>query len=265
MRKLFVLAVIAGAATSANAFEFQCRFVERVGNIDTPIPGNTLANLLPGVPHRIRVQFGVFDDATSAAPDGGFVGWNIGSISVSGAASNSQDRRTPGRVSPFNFAAGVNSNGNPPPPTLNGPDAVGFDFQMLTDIDATLGTQGPAWPCVDLDGDGVHDDPNPPAPLIRGRNAFVSVYEITTTPGALATDYSITFGGNLIAAQDWRFVGTPNPPDCENGVAGSVTYAPFPLPPQPISCTLNLMIIPAPGAAALLGLGGLIVARRRRA
>src|SRR5262245_4151212 len=122
MRHVVLLGVlaVAGAASCAHAFEFRCRFVERVGTTDTVVPNNTLETA-PGTPHRIRIQFGVFDDANGAAPAGGFVGWNVGTISVSRAADNSQDRRTPGRLTPFNFALGPNSNGNPPPQSLGGP------------------------------------------------------------------------------------------------------------------------------------------------
>lgn len=265
MRKLFVLAVVAGAATSANAFQFRARFVERVGNVDTVIAGNELDVALGGVGHRIRIQFGVFDDAGGAAPAGGFVGWNVGTISVSGDPANSQDRRTNGRISPFNFATGSGANGNPPPPTLAGPDAAGFDFQMLTDIDATLGTQSPIWQGCDANGDPV---PQPPA-VIRGLNTYVSVYEITTTPSLTFSDYTITYSGNLVAASTWNTVGTPQPPDCSdpsNPQPGSVTYAPFPLPPEAFSSVLTVHnAVPGPGSVALLGLGGLIAARRRRA
>lgn len=255
MKKLALvgLLAVAGVAASANAFEYRVRFVERVGNVDTVLAGNSI-DASNGAPRRIRVQFGVFDDGTSAAPAGGFVGWNVGTITVSGASNNSDESRTPGRLSPFNFASGPNSNGNP---STN-------PFDALTEIDATLGTQSPVWVC-----DSQGNAPPQPAATVRGRNTYVSVYEITIDPAAGAVNYNVVFGGNVLAASEWRTVGTPTPPDCgdpsdpADDVAGSVTYAPFPTPAVPFSSTLNV-VIPAPGTAALLGLGGLVALRRRR-
>jgi hypothetical protein len=265
VRCLFGLAVAVGAAASANALTFQCRWVERVGTTDTVIGGNgATLDVGNGAPRRIRLQFGVFDDAGGAAPGGGFVGMNVTGISISGPAANSADRRTNGRISPFNFAAQPTANGNPPPAGgVAAGDAVGTDFQGWTDIDCTLGTQAFAWPCNSA-GDPV---PMPQA-LVRGRNTFVSVWEMTTDPADGFAAYSITAAGNLIAATEWRTVGTPTPPDCgdpsdpADDVPGSVTYAPFPTDPTAFQCVLNL--VPAPGAAALLGLGGLLAIRRRR-
>jgi len=261
VRSLLALALVAGAASSASALTFECRFVEQTGSAAgafTVLPNNTI-DASNGNPRRIRLQFRVVDDAQGAAPAGGFVGQNVGTLTVSGATNNSDERRTPGRISPFNFAGGVNSNGNPPLPG-------GDPFTMLTDIDNTLGTQAFAWNC-----DARGNPPPQPQPVSRGRNTFVSVYEFTIDPNLPgASSYTVTAGGNLIAATSWNTVGTPTMPDCgdpsdpSDDVGGSVTYAPFPTNPVAYSCVLQVNV-PAPGAAALLGLGGLLVARRRRA
>src|ERR1700752_239903 len=111
MRRAWLRALAVGsAACAAHGFEFRCRFVERVGSTDTVITGNALVSE-PGAPHRIRIQFGVFDDEVGPAPAAGFIGWNVGTIVVSGDAANSQDRRTPGRFAPFNQLEG-GPNGN---------------------------------------------------------------------------------------------------------------------------------------------------------
>jgi MYXO-CTERM domain-containing protein len=266
VRSLLALALVAGAATSANALTFECRFVEQTGPAAgnfVVLPGNVI-DATNGAPRRIRMQFRVVDDGMGPAPAGGFVGQNVGTLTVSGAAGNSQERRTNGRISPFNFAGGANSNGNPPPAGgVNAGDAAGADWEMLTDIDNTLGTQAFAWGC-DASGNPL---PQPQA-VVRGRNTFVSIFEFTINPIDVGgSNYTITAGGNLIAATSWLPVGNPTAPDCsdpDNPVNGSVTYAPFPTAPTPYSCVLSVTV-PAPGAAALLGLGGLLVARRRRA
>jgi hypothetical protein len=255
---LFGLLAVAGAASSANAFEFRCRFVERVGNQDIVLTDNQIV-AAPGVTRNIRVQFGVFDNAAGAAPAGGYVGWNVGTLTVSGPASNSDERRNNGRIAPFNFGPGVNANGNPPLPG-------GDPFTALTEIDNTLGTQSPVWVC-----DAAGNAPPQPAATVRGLNTFVSTFAFSITPQSApgGANYTVTAGGNLIAASSWNTVGNPAAPDCgdpadpADDVAGAVTYAPVPLTPQAFSCVLTV-IVPGPGSAALLGLGGLLAARRRR-
>ncbi len=258
---LFV--VVGTAASTARAFEFRARFIERVGNENVILPGNTI-DASNGLARRIRIQFGVFDDAAGAAPAGGFVGWNVGSLAVSGALANSAETRTPGRLSPFTFAPQQNANGNPP---LASPG--GDPFTMLTEIDNTLGTQTTLWRA---------DQPLPDPAVVRGFNDFVSIFEFTIDPadtGGGAADYTITLGGNVIGASEWRMVGTPTapgdddgppcdfPPACEDP-PGSATWAPNPTPPQGISAVLNVVVVPSPPAAVVVGGMVLFGLRRRR-
>jgi hypothetical protein len=244
VKKLALVGIlaVAGVAASANAFEYRVRFVERVGTTDTVLDGNTIeyADQASTAARRIRVQFGVFDDAAGAAPAGGFLGWNVGTVTVNGGAGNSDESRTNGRITPWNFAP--NGNGNP----------AADPFEALTGIDNTLGTQSPPWP----------DGSPRPAATIRGLNTYVSTYEITINPtDGTAESYTIDFGGNVLAAIAWNII-QENPP--EEGNPGTIVYAPNPTQPSPFTATLNVRIIPAPGAAALLGLGGLVALRRRR-
>lgn len=246
-----------GAASSCQAWEFRCRFVERIGNMDVPLAGNTIETFA-GAPRNVRIQFGVFDDANGPAPLGGFVGWNVGTLQVSGPVDNSDERRTNGRIAPFNFSLGANANGNPPLPQ-------GDPFTMLTDIDSTLGTQSPVWVC--RQPPGPVPEPQPPA-VVRGLNTFVSVYAITIDPSVTASSYTVTAGGNLIAASEWRTVGNPIAPDCgdpddpSDDIEGAITYAPLPVPVQAFSCVLQV-IVPAP-MTGLLGVAGVLLANRRR-
>ena len=248
------VACLIGAASSCQAWEFRCRFVERIGNMDVPLAGNTI-DPFGGAPRNIRIQFGVFDDADGPAPLGGFVGWNVGTLTVSGPVDNSDERRTNGRIAPFNFSLGANANGNPPLPQ-------GDPFTMLTEIDSTLGTQSPVWVCQEA----PLPVPQPPA-VVRGLNTFVSVYAFTIDPSVNALNYTVTAGGNLIAASEWRTVGNPTPPDCgdpddpSDDIPGAVTYAPFPEPARAFSCALAM--VPAPMSGAL-GVAGVLLATRRR-
>lgn len=254
--RLLALCCVGAASTRAQAWEFRCRFIERVGNQNVELPGNTI-DASDGAARNIRVQFGAFDDADGPAPVGGFVGWNVGSIAVGGPAGSSDERRNAGRIAPFTFAAGPSASGSPPLPD-------GDPFTMLTEIDCTLGTQSPIWLCGP---DGI-PPPMPPA-IVRGLNTFVSVYAFSIDPRPGATTYDITLGGNLIAASEWRVVSAPPPPDCEppgpeDPPLGSITYAPLTTPPRAFSCTLTV-VVPSPTSAALSMLGGgLVLVRRRR-
>lgn len=243
---LMGMMVVAGLSGAASAYEFRTRFVERVGNTDIVLDSNFL-DISDGGPHRVRFQVGVFDDMNGVAPAGGLLGWNVGTITVSeGGRDYANETRTPGRVAPWNFAQGPNANGNPP--IAGGGDP----FNALTEIDATQGTQSPPWPSGE----------RPPA-VVRGFNTYVSLYEITIERVQRFGEYRIDFGGNLIAASEWIVVNE-NPPDPEKGTPGTVVYAPFPTDPTAFTNFLRVSDIPTPGAATLLGLGGLVALRRRR-
>jgi uncharacterized protein (TIGR03382 family) len=239
---LFGLLAVAGAAMSANAFEFRVRFAERVAGVDTALMNNTI-DATDGAAHQIAVQFGVFDDAGGAAPAGGYLGWNVGSLTVTGGAANSDETRTPGRLPGFDFAQGPNSNGNPPLPG-------GDPFESLTEIDNTQGTQTVLW---------FPGQPMPSA-LTQGLNGWVSTFVFTIDPAAGATSYDVNLAGNVLAATGWNVIQSTPP----GAGPGFVLFGPVAGPPTQISGTLHVDIIPAPGAAALLGLGGLVAIRRRR-
>lgn len=251
-------------AAPAHAWHYDCRFIERVGAQDVVLPGNII-NASNGNVRNIRVQFGAFDDADSLAPAGGFVGWNVGTLAVSGPASNSDERRNNGRLQPFTFAGQPTANGDPPLP-------AGDPFTMLTEIDATLGTQGPVWNCGDPDGDGVWGPLPMPQATIRGLNTFVSVFAFSIDPSPGAVSYNVTASGNLIAAREWRVIGNPTPPDCEgcpndplcNDMPASVTYAPYPEAPRGFTCQLTVFVPSPTGATMSILVGGVVLSRRRR-
>ncbi|MBC7771499.1 MAG: hypothetical protein H7210_03275 [Pyrinomonadaceae bacterium] len=222
-RGLYVMALVAFVlvCSRADAHEFRTRFVRWDGAAWLPISSGTFFGTR-GVPYRIRVEVGVFDDAAGAAPAGGLVGWNAGRISTTGGSTS----RSPGRLSPFVFASSPDSNGLP----------GGDPFTCLTQINATLGTQSPAWGCS-------AGTPLPrPTAVVRGVNTYVQLYEFTTTPGV--GSHTIAIGGNLIAATQWQALGTPVPPDCPSGTPGSIIYAPVPTAPIAFTETLRIVIQP---------------------
>jgi hypothetical protein len=206
---------------------------------------------VPGETIRLRIQFCVVDNAAGPAPAGGFIGWNLGALSLNNGQTGS---RTPGRLSPFDFA--------PDPPGNGVPSAD--PFTSLTDIDNTLGIQSPPWVC---NPDGTI--PPQPGPVIRGRNTFVSTFEFSTVISTVF-DFTANFSGNLIAATGWNTIEC-TPPDCgdpadpSDDIPGTCLYVPVTLPPQTFSDCVRLINIPAPSAALLCFPGWLAVRRRRRA
>ncbi len=250
-------------SASCHAWHFQARFVQRIGNSDVLI--NNGLSIPQNEPTRIRLQFGVFDDASSPAPAGGFLGWNVGFLSITGIQQPTRAgaHRTPGRLAPFTFSNQPNANGNPPLPGGN-------PFGSLTSIDNTIGIQSPAWTGCDEFG-----NPSPqPQPISRGINSFVSLYEVTLTPLDYYLVFNLNFQGNFIAATSWGTVGTPNPPDCgdpddpSDDLPGNVTYAPFALPGQQFSGSFTFVSngVPAPTSVitfSLLSLARLARSRRR--
>lgn len=261
MKRSISLLLVMGAASQASAFEFRCRFVERVAGIDVLLPDSPLG---PGSyidasdlsPRRIRLQFGVFDDAAGAAPAGGLVGWNAGMLCVDGCMGmpvpppGNSDDSIVGRIAPFTFAP----NGPQPGP-----------FECIDGIDSTVGAQSPPWTC---NPDGSVP-PQPPA-VVRGINSYVSLFEFIIDPNPGFDPYTVHATGNLIAATEWRTVGSPIPPDCgdpsdpSDDLPGMVTYAPFPTAPRAFECRLYVNCVPTPGSAAMVGLGAIALVRRRR-
>lgn len=248
-------------AAPAQAYEIRCRFVERVGVSDVVLQGNTIAVGSRG-PRNIRVQFGVFDDAAGPAPAGGLIGWTSGSLAVSGSRENSEERRSPGRLAPFNYIPADGSpvpNGNPPLPG-------GDPFELLTDIDARIRVQAPTWNC-----DAEGHVPAAPEPRVLGMNQYISVFafQIDPTDASSYTNYTVTAAGLLVAAQSWDVVGLPTPPDCgqasdpSDDTPGSIVYEPVALEPQSFVATLSV-VVPAPSSMAVSTVALLVVARRRR-
>lgn len=248
------LTTTCGIAYGVQASHFETRFVERVGSTDVLLPGNVI-DATDGNPRNIRIQMGVFDDAAGAAPVGGFLGWATnGRIGVGGAIDNSDERRNPGRLAPFNWSTRSDANGVPELPG-------GDPFTDLNSIDATAGIQGIPWFC------GPDGQPLPmPTPVIRGINNFVSVFAFSIDPAPFGYSYSITAQGGLFAVTRWDvFQPSTTVPDCsdpDNPVTGFVSYLPIPTPSLLFTSTLRVTV-PSP-TGGVLACGALLLSIRRR-
>ncbi len=114
--------------------------------------------------------------------------------------------------------------------------------------------------------------PTGPTPGALGNDSFVSVFRFRITVGAVAGDNIVTtFSGSAGPVLGWSPFNV-TPPDEELGEPGAVTFLGLtrgtsdggPLAAYSAS-SFTLPRVPAPGSVALLGLGGLLAARRRRA
>jgi hypothetical protein len=239
-------AATAFSSLQASAYEIRARFSGRTGTKDPIADG--MVYLPPGSLLRIRAQFGIFDNGAEPVPDGGILGWTEGTIEQYGGIAT----RTPGRVAPFRASQDPNANGNPPLPD-------GDPFTRLTDINATLPDQVHTW---GFDGSG---DPLPmPLPTVRGRGSFVSIFEFTLLiPEDSTENFTVSIGGNALAATSWAVIGTPTPPDPQTMTPGMVTYEPVATDPVPISAQL-LVIVPGPGAATAILVPFIAALKRRR-
>lgn len=258
-RYLVVTALTAASVTStAQAFVVDCRWTYNLSTSGafTPMPLGGLQNHDPSANPfvRLRLEFQV----SGAGADGGFIGWNVGTLLAEGDCCESLARTEFPRRAPFNFLPNGNGASNPPmEPVPCGATIMG--------IDATQGFQTPIWECAP---DGT---PLPmPLPAIRGLSSFVSVYEVTLNLRAGVGTATVTAGGNALAASQWFTIGEPTPPDCGDpldpldDVPGSVVYAPTTPPPMAFTCIAQINCIPTPGGAAMLAVGGGLVMRRRR-
>lgn len=239
------------ACRHAHGYEFRARWVERVGNTDVALFDNILDASFGGA-HRARLQIGIFDDAAGEAPVGGVFGWTGGLVVQTPTPAHSAETRTPGRLTPFISSTDAGANGNPPLPG-------GDPFEALTDIDATIGMQSLVW--------GFNDDGSPapqPLPTIRGRNRFISVYEITVEPLIRnITGYYVRPSGVALGASSWVPVEAV-PPDPDSGIPGSITYAPALIDPTSFDAPLFVYVIPTPGFAVAICTMLLITGDRRR-
>lgn len=219
--------VLCAACSPLAADQVRVRFVERVGNVDVVLPGNQIG--FDVFPRRIRVQVAVFDDAQGEAPAGGVVGWN-GSLRLTRWIGS----RTPGRLPLFRSVKGA--NGEP----------AADPFLQIDGIEATIGSHVLVWAC-----EGSMPIPLP-VPVIRGRNQYVSVYEVTLRPVTWCAfgQAFMDLTGEVLTASSWELAGEPRPPVCTDPpVPGEAVYEPEGVIARPVSGTLTLTV-GAPGFPA---------------
>lgn len=257
----------AGLAASANAavsWTTQTQF--RQGTAGAVIPGNVF-NLTANGTYTFTVMVGIFNFSSSNPSDAnyGLYDWTANATATGLANAGETLGVTPAssRVAPFNFGPATSFGG-----TLGGGGTT------ITSIDCARDVSGGATaPWLWDSGAGAPGPqptlPNNPSP---GSNAFTNVWRFTVNVTDFTTgpDIVVSFAGSAGPITQWVTFGATQPEDeatpgfvsflgLTRGQADGGPLAPY----QPFSLTLRR--VPAPGAMALLGLGGLIAARRRRA
>lgn len=255
MKKVLAVLAVAGLASSAMAqsFSFDARVALRQDhtNNSTPtvLPGGVIE--LEAGTHNLQVLFGAFN--AQGFTNGGLFNF-LGTVSVAdgGAAiQRGTDGFGPGRRAPYNFGPADGATGQQ--------SSLSFDAarDLLTPV--TPGTITVPWNFGDPQptGEGLaYSGAGAPDTYHPGYRFSIVITDNT------AREFELTIGGPMQAIRGWFGTSVIEPEDEET--PGSVTFTPVLFVDGEASATFTIRVIPAPGAAALLGLGGLVAARRRR-
>jgi len=250
----------------------QAQFRQRIGITDGPaLLGNQMTLTAAGT-YTFTIQAGIFNLQGAGpgqsnfglfdfAADGSATGLNAGET-LGVVSSNS-------RVSPFNFGPATSFGGT-----------LGSGGASINGVNASRDVSGGA--SAPWHWDQVAGAPGPqptlPSNASAGSEAFVSVFRFQVVVNSIlsGSDIVINFNGSAGPVLAWTTFGT-NPPDGSDnngdGIPddGTVSFLGLTRDQSqggPVSAyspfSLTLHRVPAPGAMALLGLGGLIAVRRRR-
>jgi hypothetical protein len=257
---VFGILAVVGAAASATAqtYDVRSRFAQPQGANPSPI---TTLNVSATGTFLFTMQGGIFNaqnfpnqNRPHNPPTSGIEGSGqstgliqmLGAINgvLSAGSTAAYSYTIQGRVAPFNFASG---NGTAGPTGITG-------------IDAPRGSVDIVWPA---------DAPTSPLPTPFGVESYANVHRFSIVVSSLGNGGTLTlnFAGTGRAGNGWGIL-TRTDPDPVGGEDGLTTFVPNPATPTglPVASTsLVITFVPAPGSLALLGMGGLVAARRRRA
>lgn len=263
MKKIALSAlVLAAAAGSASAvvdpnFRLEVQLVPRIGDAATgltdfvPDQANPVPCINVGDKLNIEIRYRILDQNT--ADNQSSRGLNAAVMNVS---SNSAGMLSAANLT-FVQATGADADSTPFVPHIN-PDLtgdsgdVGLHNAFRTGLGGGPGANGNFAVPGQISTILPLNTSTPNQGSTSTGSRFWSVYSFTFMPTD-AGDFSFTL--DVTQWSFWRRTGTTgtetNPLDGATGSSGT--------------STIRVKVLPAPGAAALLGLGGLIAARRRRA
>jgi hypothetical protein len=251
---LFGLVGAAGLAASASAqvnWETQMGFATTTGG--ATLPGNTF-DLTGNGTFTFIVRVGIFNVTGLNTNQANF---GLNNWTATATATGLQAGETLGvtpsnsRIAPFNFGPATSFGG-----TLVGTSTINT---INCARDVAGGATAP-W---------LFGQPQPTLPLNPnpGSSSLTNVWRFTVTIANFAAgpDIVINFAGQAGPILQWATFGTTPPEDeVTPGFVSFLGLTPNPVLRDYTPVQLTLRRVPAPGAAVLLGLSGLIAARRRR-
>lgn len=239
MKKVLAVLAVAGLASSAMAQTFEARFAfnNTHANNRNPIDGPLVVDQPGDV--ALQALFGAFN-AQGFTNRGMFNA--ISTITISDPAGTARlILNDPALRNPYNFGsvARVNDDGS-----------IYFDANRGT------GQVNVPWEDGEPRPDSYYTYPDNQG----GPDNYFAGLRFFLNPGdgpLVARDVTITISGSMQAISEWFVLGG------EEG--DSVDLLPAGWVQEHGTATFVVSFVPAPGAAALLGLGGLVASRRRRA
>lgn len=243
------------------------QFQKQNGPVGSPanglLVGAQLSTSVTGT-YTFTVQVGIFNFAGGGTGDAnhGLFNWtSTANAAGLGGGDTLGVVNASARSSPFTFGPATSFGG-----TL-------ASASQITNINAARDVSGGAsavwaWDATNSVPGPIPTGPTSPAGDV-GANAFTNVWRFQVVIATNAThDIVISFAGSAGPVIRWELFGS-NPPD--DVTPGTATYLGItrnnteggPLAPY-TTASMTIHVTPAPGSLALLGLGGLIAARRRR-
>jgi len=245
VKKVLAVLAVTGLASSAMAQSFDGRVAFRAdhlaNNAPTILPGGVFEVTGGAAPLTLNFSLllGAFD--AQGFTNSGMFNWN-GNVNVAGTGfslTNTNGLRNPFIANPV--GAGV-----------VGPTAI-------TAVDAARNV-------IDQQTPWLFGQPQPTAGpnFTQGNNAFYRTYgfQVVLSDTTTVRDITVNAAGLMQAIAGWTQIAVVEPTEDE---AGFVTWtATSFVTDTSASAGFTIRIVPAPGAAALLGIGGLVATRRRR-
>jgi len=273
---LSVLAVAALAGTANAQARLELRLVRQSGNVTTPagagvtdVDINNVYSGAPGDVLRFELQYRVVDlDDTDDITPAGLSSGTINISTTTGTLTRAQLSRFEAQLAATTPPTSTDTSGLPTPAANSGRRGLHAPFRggladannndlpangivnVDTNADPNLYTPGPGNTLLSITPVSVSQNNQGNANNGIDNSGWYGLYSFNYTVGATNT---FVVAAAIADPQTGNSYGYFN-----DGVAVPVTS-------QVSTGASYRIIVPAPGAAALVGLGGLLVARRRRA
>jgi hypothetical protein len=253
VKKVLAVLAVAGLASSAMAQSFTAQVGFRADHNASAVPTGNEITVAPGATVNLQILFGAFN--AQGFTNRGMFNFIGNAALADPAGSGSLAYRTgvagSGLRAPYNFGSVENIAG--PVLTFDANRGSGQVNGLVWNFGEPAPSETYTYPpftASPANGGG-------PNAYFPGERVVVN-----TGPNTAIRDIIVTVTGPMQAIMGWFPVGNTPPEDPET--PGSQDLLPQGFVTAQASATFVIHVVPAPGAAALLGLGGLVAARRRR-